>query len=196
MTETPHIDPFAELWQSAAEPDTRQLMLDLKRLQKTHQWHNRILILILCGTALLLVFAAAATRSVGLGVITALWMACVAGAIWYQRARCRAADALDLDTLSLLKRMIKRARRGLIQARRLYAGVPLAAAASAAVTRIFAPRLVLAGHFVTPWLGVAYTIAGLVMLVVMVVAGLVLARARQSQLRELTATLRSFEGGL
>ena len=108
------------------------------------------------------------------------------GAIGYQRAGCRAADALDLDTVSLLKRMIKCARRGLIQARRLYAGVPLAAIVSAVVTRIFAPRLALGGHAASPWVTVIYTIASLAMLVVMVVAGLVLARARQRQLRELT----------
>jgi hypothetical protein len=61
--------------------------------------------------------------------VAALWIAFVAGAIWYQRVRCRAADTLDLDTVSLLKRMIQRARKGLAQARRLYAAAPVAAAA-------------------------------------------------------------------
>ncbi len=196
MSETPHIDPLAQLWQSASEPDTRQLMLDLKRLQKTHQWQNRIVVLILCGVALVLLFAAVALRSWGLGIITALWIAFVAGAIWYQRARCSAADALDLDTVSLLKRMITRARRGLTQARRLYAGVPLAAGASAAVTRMFAPRLAFGGHAAAPWVTMTYTAACLIMLAVMIIAGLVMARARQRQLRELTEKLRSLEDGL
>jgi hypothetical protein len=39
----------------------------------------------------------AVVRSVPLGVVTALWIAFVAGATWYQRVRRRAADALDLD---------------------------------------------------------------------------------------------------
>ena len=196
MSETPDIDPFAQLWQSAPEPDTRQLMQDLKRLQAVHRRQNRIVILIVCAIALLLVFGAIAVRSVGLGVITVLWIAFVAGVIGYQRVRCRAADALDLDTVSLLKRMIKRARRGLVQARRLYIGVPLAAAVGAAVTRILGPRLALGGHAVHPGLVTAYTIASLCMLVGIIVAGLVLARARQRQLRELGETLRLFEESL
>lgn len=198
MTEPPHpsSDPFAQLWQSAPAPDTRQLMLDLQRLQKVHQRQNRVLIAILCATGLLLVFGAIALRSVSLGVVTSLWIAFVAGIIWYQRARCRTVGALDLDTVSLLKRMIERAKRGLTQARRLYAGVPVAAATGALVTRMFLPGLALGGHAVHLWLTQIYTVASVIMLVVMVGAGLVLARARQSQLRELTEKLKAFEESL
>lgn len=196
MSEPTPIDPFAQLWQSAPKPDTRQLMLDVRRLQTVHQWHNRILILILGATALLLVFGAVTVQSRSLWIVSALWIAFVAGAIWYQRVRCRANDALDLDTVSLLKRMIQRARRGLTQARRLYVGVPLAAAASAVVTRILLPNLASGGHALHPWLAVTFTALSLVMLAVMVVAGLVLARARKRQLLELTETLQSFEDNL
>ena len=196
MTEPDAIDPFARLWQSAPAPDTARLLQDLQRLQTVHQRQNRIIVLILCATAVLLVFGEAIVRSVGLGIITGLWIAFVAGAIWYQRLRCRAADALDLDTVSLLKHMIKRAKKGLSQARRLYAGVPLAAATSAVVTRMFLPGLASGGAAVAPWLNVTYTIACLAMLVVMTGAGLVLARARQRQLRELTDKLRLFEDGV
>lgn len=196
MSEPPHMDPFARLWQSAPKPDTRQLMLDLRRLQAVNQWHNRVLILILCATALLLVFGAVTVQSRILWIISALWIAFVAGAIWYQRVRCRANDALDLDTVSLLKRMIQRARRGLTQARRLYIGVPVAAAASAVVTRILLPTPHLGAHALHPWLAVTFTALSLVMLVVMVGAGLILARARKRQLEELTQTLRSFEDNL
>ncbi len=196
MTKSSDIDPLARLWQSAPAPDTGQLVHDLRRLQAVHRWHHRILVLILCGTALLLLFGAVALRSVSLGIITGLWIAFVAGAVFYQRTRCKAVDALDLDTVSLLKRMIERAKRGLAQARRLYAGVPVAAAVGAVATRIFFPGLPFGGHAVHPWLAQVFTIASLVMLGVMVVAGLVLARARQRQLRELTQTLRSFEESL
>ncbi len=196
MSEIRDIDPLAQLWQSAPEPDPRQLVLDLKRLQAVHRRQNRVVLLIVCATALLLAFGAVAVRSVGLGVITALWVAVMAGVVGYQRARCRAADALDLDTLSLLRRMIKRAKRGLTQARRLYAGVPLAAAVGWGVTRVFVSPLALDGHIVRPWLVTTYTIVSLVMLVAVIAAGLVLARARQRQLGELRETLRLFEEGL
>ena len=196
MTEPNDIDPFARLWQSAPAPDTGQLMQDLRRLQKVHQRHNRILLCLLCATALVLVFGEAVVRSVPLGIVTGLWIAFVVGAIWYQRARCRAIDSLDLDTVSLLKRMITRARKGLTQARRLYIGVPLAAAVSGFVTRTFLPGLGANRPAVAPWLNATYMTACLVMLVVMIGVGLVLARARRRQLKELGEKLRLFEADL
>ncbi len=194
MTEPDPIDPFARLWQSAPAPDTDRLMLDLRRLQAVHRWQNRIVIAILCGTAVLLVFGAIATQSAGLGIAAALWVAFVIGAVWYQGVRCRAADALDLDTISLLKRMIKRAKRGLVQARRLYAGAPLAAAVSWTATRFFWPGLASGGHAMAPWMAAAYALVSVAMLGAMVVAGLVLARARRRQLDALSEKLRLFEG--
>ena len=193
MSETPNSDFLAQLWQSGPKPDTQSLMVDLRRLQKVHQWQQRILIFILCATAVLLTSVAIIQRSAALGGFAALWIAFVAGAIWYGRARCRAADALDLDTVSLLKRMIKRARHGLSQARRLYAGVPLAAAAGAIVTRIVTGGQAVGHHGPEAWVTVAYTVASLILLVFMVAAGLVLARARQSQIRQLGEALRSLE---
>jgi len=193
MTEPNAPDPLARLWQSAPEPDTGRLMHDLRRLQKAHQRHKLTIICLLCATTLVLVFAEAVVRSVPLGVVTALWIAFVAGAIWYQRVRCRAADALDLDTVSLLKRMIQRARKGLAQARRLYAAALVAAAAGWVATRTFMPDLGAGRPSATAWLHVTYTIASLALLVVIVSAGLLLARARQRQLRELTEKLRLFE---
>ena len=193
MSETRNSDPLAQLWQSGSKPDTQQLMLDLRRLQKVHQWQNRILILILCATTVLLTSVAVIQQSAGLGIFAALWIAFVAAAVWYERARCRAADALDLDTVSLLKRMIKRARRGLSQARRLYAGVPLAAAAGAIVMRIFTRGPALGQHGPQAWVTTTYTVASLILLAFMIAAGLVLARARQSQIRQLGEKLRSLE---
>lgn len=196
MTETNAIDPFARLWQSAPQPDTGQLMHDLRRLQRVHRWHNRVVAALLGATALVLVFAETVVRSVPLGIVTALWIAFVAGAVWYRRVRCRAVDALDLDTVSLLKRMIGRAKAGLVQARRIYAGVPLAAAASWLATRLFWPGVWPGRPAGMAWLHVAYMAACLAMLIAMIVAGLVLARARRRQLRELTDKLRLFEGGV
>src|ERR1700758_2609230 len=97
MNEPSQMDPFAKLWQSTPKPDTHQLMLDIQRLHKAHRWHNRMLIFILCGIALLFAFYVVAERSKTLGVVSALWVAYVTGAIWYQRVRCR-SDALGLDT--------------------------------------------------------------------------------------------------
>jgi len=191
MKEPSQIDPFAQLWQSAPKLDTRQLMLDVQRLHKTHQWHNRILILILCGIALLLIFYVATERSKTLGILSALWMAYVVGAIWFQRVRCGSADALNLDTVSLLKRMIARAKRGLFQARCLYVGTPVAALVATGLTRTSGLSLTSDGHAVPSWLALMQTIAGLIALVIMVVAGLILAKARRRQLQELTEKLRS-----
>ncbi|GLQ93789.1 hypothetical protein [Dyella acidisoli] len=196
MSEPSQTDPFATLWQSTPKPDTRQLLLDLQRLHKAQQWHSRILIIILCGVALFLVFEEATGRSGTHGLLSALWIAFVAGAIGYQRARCRAVDPLDLDTVSLLKRMIARAERGLFQARCLYLGAPMGAVAGEVLMRVLAPKSVPGGHVVQPSLVLIQTIVGLIALVAMIIAGLALARARRSQLHELTGKLKSLEESL
>jgi len=194
MNEPSQMDPFARLWQSTPKPDTRQLMLDVQRLHETHRRHNRVLIFVLCGIALLLAFCVAAERSLTLGVVSALWVAYVIGAIWYQRVRCR-SDALGLDTISLLKRMISRAKRGLFQARCLSIGTPAAALTATIVTKVSGLTLTSDGHPVHQ-LAEIQTIASLIMLAAMIVAGLVLARARRRQLLELTEKLRSLEDKL
>ncbi len=196
MSEPSQTDPFATLWQSAPKPDTRQLLRDLQRLQKAQRWHSRILIIILCGIASFLVFEEANGRSGTHGLISALWIAFVAGAIGYQRVRCRSVDPLDLDTVSLLKRMIARAERGLFQARCLYLGAPLGAVAGAVLMRVLTPAAPPGGHIVQPSLALIQTIVGLIALVAMIIAGLVLARARRRQLLELTGKLKSLEESL
>jgi hypothetical protein len=196
MSEPSQTDPFATLWQSAPKPDTGQLLRDLQRLRKAQRWHSRILIIILCGIALFLAFEEVTARSGTHGLISALWIAFVAGALGYQRVRCRAVDPLDLDTVSLLKRMIARAKRGLFQARCLYLGTPLAAVVGAVLTRVLAPGAAADGHIVQPSLALIQTIVGLIVLISMIIAGLVLARARRRQLLELTGKLKSLEESL
>lgn len=196
MSEPSQTDPFATLWQSAPKPDTRQLLRDLQRLQKAQRWHSRILTIILCGIALFFIFEEATGRSGTHGLISALWIAFVAGAIGYQRVRCRSVDPLDLDTVSLLKRMIARAKRGLFQARCLYLGTPLGAIAGAILTRSLAPGTTPGGHIVQSNLTLMQTVVGLIVLVAMIIAGVVLARARRRQLLELTGKLKSLEESL
>ena len=191
MNESSHMDPMAQLWQSTPKPDTGQLMSAVRRLHESQRWNHRVLAFILCGFALFLAFCVAAERSRTLGIVAALWFTYVAGAIWYQRARCR-LDVLSLDTASLLKRMISRARRGLFQARCLYIGVPAAALTATVLTRISGLSLTEDGHPIHQ-LAQIQTIAGLVMLAVMIVSGLVLARARNRQLVELSEKLRWLE---
>jgi len=196
MSEPSQADPFATLWQSAPKPDTGQLLRDLQRLQKAQRWHSRILTIILCGIALFFIFEEATGRSDTHGLISALWIAFVAGAIGYQRVRCRSVDPLDLDTASLLKRMIARARRGLFQARCLYLGTPLGAVTGAALTRVLAPGAAPSGHMAQSNLTLMQTIVGLIALVAMIISGLVLARVRRRQLLELTGKLKSLEESL
>jgi len=196
MNEPSQTDPFATLWQSTPKPDTGQLLQDLQRLQKSQRWHSRILIIILCGIALFLVCEDATGRAGTHGLISALWIAFVAGALGYQRARCRAVDPLDLDTVSLLKRMIARAKRGLFQARCLYLGTPLGAVTGAVLMRVMAPGAAPGGHIVQPGLAQMQMIIGLIALVTMIIAGLALARARRRQLLELTGKLKSLEESL
>lgn len=196
MSDPSQADPFATLWQSAPKPDTRQLLQDVQRLQKAQQWHSRILNVILCGIAAFLVFEDASGRSGSRGLISVLWIAFMAGALGYQRARCRAVDPLDLDTVTLLKRMIARARRGLFQARCLYLGTPLGAVAGTVLMRVLALAPASDEYADQPRLVLMPMIVGLIALVTMIITGLVLARARRRQLLELTEKLKSLEESL
>jgi hypothetical protein len=193
MSEPSHTDPFATLWQSAPKPDTRQLMQDMQRLKNAQRRQHRILIAILCGIASCLVFEEATGRYGTHGLISALWIAFMAGALGYQHMRCHFVDLLDLDTVSLLKRMIVRAKRGLFQARCLYLGTPLGALAGTVLMRVLAPRTAPGGYAVQSGLALMQTIVGLTVLVLMIITGLVLARARRHQLLELTGKLKSLE---
>ncbi len=56
MRSMPDQDPFVSLWQSAPQPDTRNLVDDLERLHRLHRRQNRTVLAIVCGVAFLFVF--------------------------------------------------------------------------------------------------------------------------------------------
>src|ERR1700733_1248094 len=137
MTSIPSRDPLVSLWQTAAKPDTQYLMRDLQRLNRLHQRHNRTVLAIVCGIAILLIFEEATGRLASHGILSVAWIALVvAGILWKRRARCNRLDALTLDTVRLLKAMIARAKSDLFVARCLYAGVPLGATMGYVVSKL------------------------------------------------------------
>ena len=194
MTSMPGDDPLVSLWQSAPGPDTRDLVQDLQRLNRLHRQHNRSVLAIVCGFALLLVFEEATGRVASHGILSAIWIAVVVcGVVWQRRTRCNRLDALTMDTVRLLKAMISRAKRDLFVARCLYAGVPLGAAVGYVVSRLAgfgSPESERAAH---PGLDMLQTGAGLAALIAMMIVGVVLARSRSVQVRELSEKLRAIE---
>jgi|SRR5271170_2210609 len=194
MTSMPSHDPLIALWQTAAKPDTQGLMQDLKRLNRLHQRLNRTVLAIMCGIAVLLVFEEATGRRGSHGILSAAWIAVVgAGILWKRGARCNRLDALTLDTVRLLKAMIARAKRDLFVARCLYAGVPLGAAIGYVVSNlagIGASEPARAAH---PHIELVQTGVDVAVLSFMVVAGVILARARSVQVRDLNEKLRAIE---
>ncbi len=198
MTPMPQPDPLVSLWQTAPKPDTQSLMQDLQRLNRLRQRTNRTVLAIFCGIALLLIFEEATGRLATHGFLSVIWIATVAGGVlWHRRARCNRLDALTSDTVSLLKAMIVRAKKDLFIARCLYAGVPVSATASYVVLKLAgfgASTPAGVGHtLVHPHLAMVWLGARVAILVGMVVAGVVLARARSAQVRDLEEKLRALE---
>jgi hypothetical protein len=197
MTSMPSHDPLVSLWQTAAKPDTQHLMQDLQRLNRLHQRHNRTVLAIVCGFAVLLVFEEATGRLGSHGILSLLWIAVVvAGVLWQQRARCNRLDALTLDTVRLLKTMIARAKRDLFVARCLYAGVPLGATMGYVVSKLAGIGVSEPARAKLPHVELVQTAAGVAALIFMMVAGTVLARARSLQVRDLSEKLRAIESDL
>jgi hypothetical protein len=194
MTSMPPHDPIVSLWQTAPKSDTRYLVQDLQRLNRLHQRHNRSVLTIMCGIAVLLVFEEATGRLASHGILSGLWIAgVVAGLVWQRRARCRQLDALTLDTVRLLKAMIARAKNDLFVARCLYAGVPLGAAVGYVVSKFVGIGASESGIAAHPHLEMAQTGAGVAALIVMMVVGVILARSRRVQVRELSEKLKAIE---
>jgi hypothetical protein len=197
MTSPPPHDPLAALWQTAPKPDTQHLVQDLQRLNRLHRRLSRSVLAIVCGIAILLIFEEATGRVATHGALSAIWiLGLVLGAAWRRRARCSRADALTLDTVSLLKFMIARAKSDLLVARCLYAGVPCGAVAGFVAMKLAgiggAPS-VMAVH---ARLHLVQTGAGVAALIAMMVTGAILARSRGVQVRELGEKLRSIEADL
>jgi len=197
MSSLPPHDPLVTLWQTAPKPDTQHLLQDLQRLNRLHQRLNRIVFAIMCGISLLLIFEEATGRVATHGTLSVIWiLGLVIGIIWYRRARCNRSDALTLDTVSLLKFMIARAKSDLFVARCLYAGVPCGAVVGFLVSKlagIGAPPSAIAVHGL---LHLIQTAAGMAALIAMTVTGAILARSRRLQVRELSEKLRLIEADL
>jgi CDP-diglyceride synthetase len=195
MTSMPSHDPLVTLWQTAPKPDTRCLLEDLQRLKHLHQRHNRSVLAIVCGIAILLIFEEATGRVGSHGILSVTWtLAAVVAVVWQRRARCHRFDALTLDTVSLLKTMIRRAKSDLLVARCLYAGVPCGAVAGYLVAKL--AGIGTSARTINPHLDMLQTAAGIAALVIMMVVGVILARSRRLQVQELSEKLRSIEADL
>jgi hypothetical protein len=195
MSSLPPRDPLISLWQTAPKPDTQHLVQDLQRLNRLHQRLNRSVFAIMCGISLLLIFEEGTGRVTTHGTLSVIWiLGLVLGVVWRRRARCNRADALTLDTVSLLKLMIARAKSDLFVARCLYAGVPCGAAVG-----FLAMKLAGTGApppAIHPYLHLIQTGAGIAALVAMMVTGAILARSRRLQVQELSEKLRLIEADL
>jgi hypothetical protein len=197
MTSQPPQDPFIALWQTTPKPDTSHLLPQLERLNRLHRRLNRTVLAIVCGIDILLMFEEATGRLPSHGILSLIWtLGLVIGLIFHRRARCNRSEALTLDTVSLLKSMIARAKSDLFVARCLYAGVPCGAMAGYIVMKlagIGAPPL---ANGIGPRLRTIQTGAGIAALIVMMAAGAILARSRRLQVHELSDKLRSIADDL
>jgi hypothetical protein len=130
-------------------------------------------------------------------MLSTLWtVGLVIGATLRRGARCNRFDALNLDTMSLLKTMIARAKRDLRVARCLYAGVPGGALVGFAVAKLAGIGAAPGANAAHPHLFLIQTVAGIPALITMMVAGAIMARSRRLQVQELSEKLRSMEADL
>ncbi len=196
MTPLPPRDPLVSLWQTAPKPDTQPLLRDLDRLKRLHRRLNRAVFAIMSGVALLLVFEEATGRISKHGTLSVIWILGLAFAlIRHRRARSNRSDVLTLDTVSLLKSMLARAKKDLFVARCLYGGVPCGAVVGFVVMKM-ADTGASPPAVVHPWLHLMQTGAAIAVLVAMMVTGVVLARSRSIQVRDLSEKLRLFKADL
>ncbi len=193
----PDYDPLVNLWQTAPKPDTQHLLLDLQRLNRLHRRLNRTVFAILGGISLLLIFEETTGRVTTHGWLSAIWiLGLVLGLLWRRRARRNRSDALNLDTVSLLKSMIARAKGDLFIARCLYAGVPCGAVLGYLTVKfagISQSPSAVAAH---AQLHMIQTGAGIAALAAMIVTGIILARERSLQVQELSEKLRLIQADL
>lgn len=197
MTSMPGDDPLVSLWQSAPGPDTRDLVQDLQRLNRLHQRLSRIVFAIICGTSLLLIFEEATGRFTTHGMLSVIWILGLAlGVAWHRRARCNRSDAITLDTVSLLRFMIARAKRDLRIARWLYAGVPCGAVAGFLAVKLAGIGASPNAIAVPPRLHLIEMGARVAALIAMMVIGVILARSRRLQVQELSEKLRLIKADL
>jgi hypothetical protein len=197
MTSLPPHDPLVALWQTAPKPDTQNLLQDLQRLNRLHQRHNRSIWAIVCGIAILLLFEEATGRLASHGILSAIWILGLGiGLLLQRRGRCNRVDALTLDTVSLLRFMIARAKKDLFVARCLYAGVPCGAVVGFITAKLAGIGASPSAQAAGPRLNMIQTGAGIAAIIAMMVTGVILARSRHLQVQELTEKLRSINADL
>ncbi len=192
MTSLPPSDPLVALWQTTPKTGTQHVLQDLQRLNALHQRLNRSVLAIVCGVTILLVFEEATGRLKSHGLLSVMWIVgLIIGVILHRRAQCFRSDALTLDTVSLLKTIIVRAKRDLFVARCLYAGVPVGALVGYVVTQAIGIGTSSAGFAPRSHLHWIQTGAGVAALIIMIVTGAILARSRRLQVQELQEKLKS-----
>jgi hypothetical protein len=197
MSSLPPRDPLVSLWQTTPKPETHQLLHDLQRLNRLHERFNRTILGLLFGISLLLIFEEATGRVATHGRLSAIWiLGLLLGVFWRRRVQCKRADAISMDTISLLKFMIARAKSDLFVARCLYAGVPCGALAGFFVLKLARGGPSSSAIATHPHLHFIQAGAGIAVLIAMMVIGVILARSRRVQVQELSEKLRLIEGDL
>jgi hypothetical protein len=197
MSSLPPQDPLVALWQTTPKPDTSSLLHDLRRQGRLHQRLNQTVWAIVCGVDILVIFEEATGRSASHGILSLICTLGLAiGLVCQRRSRCHRSDAVTLDTVGLLKSMIARAKKDLFVARCLYAGVPLGALGGYLIANFAGIGASPAANGIAPPLRTIQAGAGVAALIVMIVAGAILARSRRLQVQELTQKLRSLTDDL
>lgn len=191
MTEFAH-DPLVALWQTAQRPDLGSLFQHIEHHRLMHRRFGKILVTIIGATSLLLILEEATGRLATHGWLSAAWLSCLGvGLVWRRRARCQRDGILNMDTVSLLKSALKQAKQDLFLARCLYAGVPCGAACGFLFMHFSANHPSIPQTAIEPTIRTIQTVAGVVVLSTMIIAGLALARARRTQVRTLGETLNA-----
>lgn len=189
MNSTPSNDPLVTLWQTASVPDEDRLVRELRRLQKMHRRLVGVIGGLLSAVTILLTLAEATGRLLTRGILSAIWIVgLMIVAAWHWRARCSRIDALTLDTVGLLRWMIRRAKRDLLLARCLYAGVPCGALTGAFLSSFRYSGGASPESAFRPHVSIL-SVAGLAVLLFMILAGTLLARSRQLEIERLTENL-------
>jgi hypothetical protein len=194
VTTIPPQDPLVSLWHTAPDPDPQQIVQAVQRFNRLHQRQIRAMWAIVLGLSVLFIFEEATGRLSSHGILSVLWIGClIIGFFRQKRSRSNRLDAWSLDTVRLLKTMIARARRDLFLARCLWAGVPCGAAVGYVLAKLAGIGALPGASAAHPNLERMQTGAGVATLVIMIVTGVILARSRSAQVRELSARLRSIE---
>lgn len=197
MSSVPPDDPLIALWQTAPKPDAQHLLQDLQRLNRLHRRFNWSIFLLMSGISLVIMFEEATKRVSTHGALSAVWvLSLMAVAVWHRRARCNRSVTLTLDTVSLLKSTIARAKRDLFLARCLYAGVPCGALLAFLALKFASIDAQARPVAIDVRLHRIQTGAGVAALIAMTVTGAILARSRRLQVDELTEKLKSLQGEL